>query len=53
MWQQLRLLLKVGRGYRTQGLDDPGTRGRGDSGTWYTRTLEIGDARGFEDVINK
>ena len=40
----------------TWGLGDVGTwgtRGRGDSGTWYARTSELGDARGFEDVINK
>ena len=30
------------------GLGDVGTRGRGDA-----RTSELGDARGFEDVINK
>ena len=27
--------------------------GPGDSGTWYARTSELGDAQGFEDVINK
>ena len=32
---------------------DVWTRGRGDAGTWYARTSELGDARGFEDVINK
>ena len=37
----------------TWGLGDSGTRGRGDSGTWYVKTSELGDARGFEDVINK
>ena len=43
----------------TRGRGDAGTRGRvrtrgrGDSGTWYARTSELGDARGFEDVINK
>ena len=31
----------------TRGLEDSGTRGRGDSGTWYARTSELGDARGF------
>ena len=29
------------------------TRGRGVSKTWYARTSELADARGFEDVINK
>ena len=37
----------------TWGLGDVGTRGLGDAGTWYARTSELGDARGFEDVINK
>ena len=59
------LLLKVGRGRGTWGPWDSGTWGRGDvgtrglrdagrdAGTWYARTSELGDARGFEDVINK
>ena len=45
------LSLKVGRGTRGRGdvgCGDVGTRRRGDA-----RTSEIGDARGFEDVINK
>ena len=52
------LSLKVGRGTRARGTwdegrgdvgcGDAGTRRRGDA-----RTSEIGDARGFEDVINK
>ena len=37
----------------TWGRGDVGTQGRGNSGTWYARTSELGDARGFEDVINK
>ena len=37
----------------TGGLGDVGSRGRWVSGTWYARTSELGDARGFEDVINK
>ena len=45
------LSLKVGRGTWGRGnvgCGDAGTRRRGDA-----RTSEIGDARGFEDVINK
>ena len=59
----LGLLLKVGRGRGTWdlGLEDSGnrgrgdaeTRGRGDSGTWDASASELGDAWGFEDVINK
>ena len=37
----------------TWGRGDSGTRGHEDLGTWYARTSELGDARGFEDVINK
>ena len=37
----------------TWGRGDVGTRGRGYSGKWYARTSELGDAQGFEDVINK
>ena len=50
-----RLSLKVRRGRGTWdvgrgdvGRGDAGTRGRGDA-----MTSELGDARGFEDVINK
>ena len=50
----------TGRGTRdvgTQGLGRGdlglGTWRRGDSGTWGVRTSELGDAQGFEDVINK
>ena len=31
----------------------PGDARRGDSGRWDARTSELGDERGFEDVINK
>ena len=38
----------------TRGLRDSGTWGRGDVGTRpYVGTSELGDAWGFEDVINK
>ena len=37
----------------TRGRGDSGTQGRGDSGRWDARTLELRDARGFKDVINK
>ena len=44
----------LGRGDSgTWGCWDSGTRGHEDSGTWYARTSELGDAQGFEDVINK
>jgi len=32
---------------------DSRTWGRWNSGTWDARTLELGDARGLEEVINK
>ena len=32
---------------------DVGTRGRRDSERWDASTSELGDAWGFEDVINK
>ena len=37
----------------TRGRGDVGTRGRGDSERWDASTSELGDAWGFEDVINK
>ena len=37
----------------TRGRGDAGTRGRGNAERWGARTSELGDARGFEDVINK
>ena len=45
-----------GRGYLglgDLGRGDVGMRGCGDSGRWGARMSELGDARGFEDVINK
>ena len=48
-----RAVTKSGTGTWDVRLGDAGTRGRRDSWTWYARTSELGDARGFEDVINK
>ena len=45
-WYRLSLKVRQGRG--TRGRGDAGTRGRKDA-----MTSELGDARGFEDVLNK